>query len=744
MKNASKSNFCLTKAALFYLFLASMLMVILLDSNGWAIPTSFASVKSGFPVDVIGSTYSSPCIADLNGDGRLEIVVATSAGYIYIIDSDGAVLAHYNTSVPIESSPSVGDINNDGQLEIVVSTGGYACPFACHAAVYAFDSELNVLPGWPQYSIDFYGSGYHPGFISTPALGDLDNDGDLEIVVGGFDQYIHVWHHDGTYMENWPRWCYETQSSSPALADIDNDGFLEIIVGIEAHEWYPDWPPGEEKPDTPTLNGGYIFVLDRFAANKPGFPQYIDQIIQSSPAIGDINNDGYLEIVVGTGAYYPGVGYGIYAFDRQGQQLWKADTDHFVLSSPALGDIDGDGSLDVAIWSQDGYIYALDGESGGALSGWPVQGKDGWGYTYNSQGISPTLADYDGDGSADIFLSLGWEIAIVKSDGSFITNDGNHDYDSNHPSFYANGTTVPCVPAIGDIDSDNLLDIITGSLNTENGQGRIYAWETAKAVSSLPWPMFHKNASHTGLYAEAQVDDTLVRDFVTRFYQQCLGRSPDQTGLDGWVSNLLSGVRTGADVARGFVDSQEFINQNTGNEEYLTVLYRAFFNRSPDSAGESMWLAQLDNGKSRSEVLEGFIYAQEFIALCEAYGITAFNNQDLVEAFVTRFYRECLSRDPDGNGLSSWVNSLLAGSMTGKDLAYSFVFSPEFIQRNTTDGQYLEVLYTAFFNREPDDAGLNSWLAELGNSMSREAVLNGFTGAQEFINLCAGYGITPN
>jgi len=299
------------------------------------------------------------------------------------------------------------------------------------------------------------------------------------------------------------------------------------------------------------------------------------------------------------------------------------------------------------------------------------------------------------------------------------------------------------VPAVNDIEGDNLLDVITGSLNVDNGQGRVYAWETGKNLSSLPWPMFHKNASHTGLYGEIQVDDSLIRSFVTRFYEQCLGRSPDQAGLDGWVSDLLDGSRTGADVAQGFVSSQEFINQGTTDDEYLTVLYRAFFNRAPDQGGLDGWLIQMQNGAGRSEVLEGFIYAQEFINLCGDYGIIAFNAQDLVEAFVTRFYRQCLSRDPDPTGLNGWVANLLAGSMTGADLAHSFVFSPEFINQDTTNEEYLRVLYTAFFNRDPDAAGLNLWLEELNKGMSRTEVLNGFTGAQEFINLFTEYGITP-
>jgi hypothetical protein len=243
---------------------------------------------------------------------------------------------------------------------------------------------------------------------------------------------------------------------------------------------------------------------------------------------------------------------------------------------------------------------------------------------------------------------------------------------------------------------------------------------------------------------EPSADRAQIEAFVTRFYEQCLGRFPDTAGLDGWVSDLLDGSRTGADVAQGFVLSPEFVNQGIQDEEYLTVLYRAFFDRAPDDGGKNSWLAQIQSGTRRTEVLEGFIFAQEFIDLCADYGIMAFNAEDLVEAFVTRFYRQCLSRDPDSAGLSGWVNGLLTGSMTGADLAHSFVFSPEFVNRGTTNEEYLRILYTAFFNRDPDSAGLNLWLDEMSRGMSREAVLNGFTGAQEFFDLCSEYGITPD
>jgi hypothetical protein len=118
--------------------------------------------------------------------------------------------------------------------------------------------------------------------------------------------------------------------------------------------------------------------------------------------------------------------------------------------------------------------------------------------------------------------------------------------------------------------------------------------------------------------------------------------------------------------------------------------------------------------------------------------------KDPVKQFVTRFYQQCLGRNPDGPGLNSWSGALSNGTMTGADLAFSFVFSTEFINMGTTNEEFVTVLYRAFFDREPDSTGFNGWLASMNAGIDRATVLDGFVGAQEFLNLCNGYGIRPN
>jgi hypothetical protein len=111
---------------------------------------------------------------------------------------------------------------------------------------------------------------------------------------------------------------------------------------------------------------------------------------------------------------------------------------------------------------------------------------------------------------------------------------------------------------------------------------------------------------------------------VTRFYQQCLNRQPDAAGLNAWTNTLLSGAQTGADVARGFILSQEFINRHTTDEQFLTIMYRAFFNREPDAGGYNVWLNSMRGGASRESVLDGFTHSQEFATLCNRYNIRAY------------------------------------------------------------------------------------------------------------------------
>lgn len=284
-------------------------------------------------------------------------------------------------------------------------------------------------------------------------------------------------------------------------------------------------------------------------------------------------------------------------------------------------------------------------------------------------------------------------------------------------------------------------------------------------LPSLPGYSFlgwYKDAKYTTLYSfsspvtasmtlYAKTKLSYVGEFVSRFYSLCLGRTADPTGLSHWCSQLESWEMSGSEVAYGFVFSPEFLGSGKTNEQYIDILYQAFFNRAPDPGGKADWLAKLNSGLSRYYVLHGFTNSIEFRNLASSYGISAGSltlsqPEDLypeTTQFVTRFYCECLGRTPDTTGLRDWVTSLQNGSRTGSSVAYGFVFSAEFTSRNVSNKEYVETLYRAFFNRPADTIGCDYWLQRIATGSSRRDVLAGFVNSAEFAQLCARFNIQP-
>ena len=119
------------------------------------------------------------------------------------------------------------------------------------------------------------------------------------------------------------------------------------------------------------------------------------------------------------------------------------------------------------------------------------------------------------------------------------------------------------------------------------------------------------------------VDEDKVNDYVESLYRNILGRAADPAGKSDWVNRIKTHKMSAAEVARiGFFTSTEYLNKNKTNEQFLTDLYAAFFNRQPDAAGFNGWLSRMSQGYTRDQViLEGFGQSQEFNNLLRSYGL---------------------------------------------------------------------------------------------------------------------------
>lgn len=167
--------------------------------------------------------------------------------------------------------------------------------------------------------------------------------------------------------------------SAPSIADLDGDGELEIILGTSL---------------------GMVYVLNaRDGALRPGFPVILDEI-QAQIGVEDVNGDGRLELIV------PDRSGRVVCLDADGKTVWRrffgrgrrrtmggdgmVDGYGWVVQRPSFGDVDRDGSLDVVLGTLDGRVFALRGDTGATLDGFPVMTVhpgDGGGRIVSSIGV---------------------------------------------------------------------------------------------------------------------------------------------------------------------------------------------------------------------------------------------------------------------------------------------------------------------------------------------------------------------
>lgn len=453
--------------------------------------------QEGWPFQTESEVFSSPVLVDLDGDGTLEVIVGSKDGLLHVWNHDGSSVAGWpqETDSELIATPSVGDLDADGSPEIVLPVErrvyifrSDGTPFNSEwpkrfksriiaAATLAdldkdFDKEIIIvtktdgvhvlhhdgddLDGWPQEIEDFG--------LSPAAVGDLNRDASLELVVTTSGANVYAWEADGTALEGWP---IEPRpgtgaNAPPVLADLDSDGTLEIIV---------------------MFRNGSIYVLSQKGEVRDGWPQRIGYTPYAAPAVGDLNSDGQLEIIAGDLGTSS-----IVAFNEDGTLApgWPISTfGSTVTSIPVLGDINGDDEIEVIVatnWGRSfGQLHAF--SSGGVeLDGWPL-------ITTGNLQSSPAIGDLDNDG--DIELCIG---SLRSPDQAAIIPGSVYIWDLEGPStdtpiewgtFQANPEHTGVY--VNNLPPSNVLAAFTGT--REFSQIRLN-WTTQGEYGNLGWRIY--------------------------------------------------------------------------------------------------------------------------------------------------------------------------------------------------------------------------------------------------------------
>jgi hypothetical protein len=445
--------------------------------------------------------YLEPVVDDVNNDGQSEIIVYKGGNppKLTVFGDNGSLL----WSSPVGNTdvsggnlhiPLVGDINNDGFDEIVVFRflliGDYS-------ELYVFDHNGAVLDGWPVV----IPKEYHP----TLCIADVNIDGYDEIIFKGndaVDRRLVIIDHTGTILAQWAlskKYWGSSVESSPTIGNFDDDPELEIVCAD------PSENAGYNSTSGEWNNEGVIHVYNIDGSEVSGWPQYTEGVVFSSPATGDIDNNGEVEIVVGLqySGSAPDYRYGgLYAFDKNGNVLpgWPFEKGWNFASAPSLADFDFDGDLEIAASRLGFYTYVIH-HDGTMAAGWPQQ------TTWNDY-YSTIIGDINNDGIPDVLTTAG---------------DGFYPSIYSHGGVYAwsyDGTPMPGFPkatevdaqapaTIADIDGDGSVEIIASSdwdhdfeTSRDKYRGSLYVWEVDAAynLSTMDWPTFHHDAQRTGLY----------------------------------------------------------------------------------------------------------------------------------------------------------------------------------------------------------------------------------------------------
>jgi hypothetical protein len=426
----------------------------------------------GFPVLVPGSNERGGVYGNLDNDPEMELIYPVDA-VLYAFNIDGTAVDGWPKTLdfPTDGAAAFGDIDGDGRGEIVVTTHQPAS-FA-FGSVYAFEADGTDVAGFPVAT--------EGGGVRTPALADLDGDGAHEIIFtvrAWPDGFVYVLSGDGSNYPNFPIRMDYIPGSDAAIGDIDGDDTPEIV--------------------TQSYYGLHAFKAD--GTLMDGFPYYpgLERVFSySTPVLADLDSDGKLEIICGDHSTENGSG-AIHVVNYLGNPLdgWPKITGSWIYAPPSVGDINNDGLLDIIVGDQalstspSNKVYAWTGITADTLDGFPI--SDLWGI--NSQVI---LADIDGDG----------QIELMFDDNSSVGNYHGYNHDGTIMEGWplpVNGSTFFINPMVVDIDLDGTMDISGAGYDETLGNLTVYLWnadvEMDNSLAILPTLQY--NTRHSGVFGD--------------------------------------------------------------------------------------------------------------------------------------------------------------------------------------------------------------------------------------------------
>ena len=444
------------------------------NSGNESAPSPTVSVSTnpaqltGWPIALLGASSCPVVVGDITGDGAKEVVAGNEHLYAWTAngielrddDSDPETWGVFVDEIKtVTGAPALAELDPAARgFEV------FALSWDDSNKAFAVRGDGAILSGWPRNPDP---TTVQKGYWANASAADVDGDGLDEVFAPAKNGNLYAWHANGTPLGGSP--AFKTNlgtyaRTAPSFANLDGDPYPEIVYGA---------PNG-------TLN-----VWNTDGSSLAPFPKAPGTECLANTAIGDINKDGVLDIVMIT----EGGAINVYN-TRTGAQLpgWPKRLPfggNPKTPSPALADFNFDGFLEIVVAENDvdpaQCAVRVYNYQGVVQPGWPVFVGG------NTSESSPIVADVSGDGAPDILfgteggLLYGW-----NKDGQEL---------SSFPLTV--GDFIRSTPYADDVDGDGNINLVLAGWDKN-----LYVWNfpVPYVAAAAQWPTLSHDAQHSGYY----------------------------------------------------------------------------------------------------------------------------------------------------------------------------------------------------------------------------------------------------